>query len=189
MTLARQAPHTGKDWSKELPLSTENPVQGKPAAKAGKRTIRDMLPAAKVYGTTGQLTAADLDRLDEAVPSTVTLSTKAKEPKSRVRPKVADMRSLEERLTKHQLASAKMISTLQKELISQSQKHIAERSELVKTIARIESLLNPRQIASCQPETMKTPGPPTIVGMANDISDDSTVSVMTGESVGHGCHA
>jgi len=64
LTLERQAPHTGKDWSKELPLSTENPVQGKPAAKAGKRTIRDMLPAAKVYGTTGQLTAADLDRLD-----------------------------------------------------------------------------------------------------------------------------
>ena len=53
MTLKRQALHTGKDWSKELPLSTENPVQGKPAAKAGKRTFRDMLPAAKVYGTTG----------------------------------------------------------------------------------------------------------------------------------------
>ena len=52
MTLERQAPHTGKDWSKELPLSTENLVQGKPAANAGKRTIRDMLPAAKVYGTT-----------------------------------------------------------------------------------------------------------------------------------------
>jgi len=30
MTLERQAPHTGKDWSKELPLSTETPVQGKP---------------------------------------------------------------------------------------------------------------------------------------------------------------
>ena len=64
-----------------------------------------MIPAAKVYGTMGQLTAANLDRLDEAVPSTATLSTKAKEPRSRVRPKVADMRSLEERLTKHQLAS------------------------------------------------------------------------------------
>jgi len=144
MTLARQTPHTGKDWSKELPLSTDTPVQGKPAAKTGRKTIRDMLPAAKVYGTTGQLTAADLDRLDAAVPSTSTLSTKAKEPKSRVRPTVGDMRSLEERLTKHQLASAKMISTLQKELISQSQKHIAERSELVKTISRMESLLNPQ---------------------------------------------
>ena len=139
MTLERQAPHTA-----ELPLSTETPVQGKPAANAGTRTIRDMLPAAKVYGTTGQLTAADLDRLDAAVPSTATLSTKAKEPRSRVRLKVADMRSLEERLTKHQLASAKMISTMQQELISQSQKHIAERSELVKTIARMESLRNPR---------------------------------------------
>ena len=71
-----------------------------------------MLPALKVYGTTGQLTAADLDRLDQAVLSTATLSTKAKEPKSRVRPKVADIRSLEERLTKHQLASASMISNL-----------------------------------------------------------------------------
>ena len=99
-------------------MSTENPVQGKSAAKAGKRTIRDMLSAAKVYGTTGQLTAADLDRLNEAVPSTQTLSTKAKEPKSRIRPKVSDMHSKEERLTKHQLASARMISTLQKELIS-----------------------------------------------------------------------
>ena len=106
LTLERQTPHSGKDWSKELPLSTENPVQRKSAAKTGKRTIREMLPAAKVYGTTGQLTAADLDRLDEAVLSTATLSTKAKESRSRVRPKVADMRSLEEPLTKHQLASA-----------------------------------------------------------------------------------
>jgi hypothetical protein len=70
-----------------------------------------------------------------------------------------------------------MISTLQKELISQSQKHIAERSELIKTIARMESLLNPRQIAACQPESVKAPKPPTIVDMDNHISDDSTVSV------------
>jgi len=48
----------------------------------------------------------------------------------------------------------------------------------------MESLLNPRQIAACQPEPVKAPGPPTIVDLANDISDDSTVSVMTGESVG-----
>jgi len=110
------------------------------------------------------------------MPSTATLSTKAKEPRSRIHPKVADMRSLEERLTKHQLASAKMISTLQKELISQSQKYIAEKSELINTIARMESLLNPRQIAACQPQSVKARGPPTIVDMANDISDDSTVS-------------
>jgi len=77
-----------------------------------------------------------------------------------------------------------MISTLQKELISQSQKHIAEREELITKIYRMEQLLNPKQIASCQPEQAKAPGPPTIVDMANEISDDSTVSVMTGESVG-----
>ena len=46
------------------------------------------------------------------------------------------------------------------------------------TIARMETLLNLRQIA------IINPGPPTIVDMANDIPDDSTVSVMTGESVG-----
>ena len=44
-------------------MSTEIPVQGKLIAKTGKRTIRDTLPAAKVYGTTGQLTGDDLDRL------------------------------------------------------------------------------------------------------------------------------
>ena len=75
-----------------------------------------------------------------------------------MRPTVGDMRSLEERLTKHQLASAKMISTLQKELISQSQKYNAEKAKLIGTIARMETLLNPRQIAACQPEPIKTPG-------------------------------
>ena len=85
-----------------------------------------MLPAERVYGTTGQLTAADLDRLHKAVLSTATLSTKAKEPRGRIRSKVADMRSLEEQLTKHQLASAKMISTLQMDLFSQSHKYNAE---------------------------------------------------------------
>ena len=48
----------------------------------------------------------------------------------------------------------------------------------------MEKLLNPKQIVSCQPDTVKAPGPPTIVDMANDISDDSSVSVMTGELVG-----
>ena len=48
----------------------------------------------------------------------------------------------------------------------------------------MESLLNPRQIAACQPEPVKAPGPTTIVDMVNDISDDSTISVMTGESGG-----
>ena len=35
LKLERQTPHTGKDWSKELPLSTENPVQDKSAVKTG----------------------------------------------------------------------------------------------------------------------------------------------------------
>ena len=72
------------------------------------------------------------------MPSIATLSTKAKEPRGRIRSKVADMRSLEEWLTKHQLASAKMISILQKEIISQSQKYNAEKAELMGTIARID---------------------------------------------------
>jgi len=92
------------------------------------------------------------------------------------------MRNLEERLTNHQLSSAKVISTLQKEIISQSQKY-NEKAELMGTIARMEALLNPWQIAACQPEPIKIQGPPTIVEMANDISDNSSVSVMTGESV------
>ena len=50
MTLKHQTPRIGNDWSKELPLFTENPVQGKPAAKTGKKTIRDMLPAERYTG-------------------------------------------------------------------------------------------------------------------------------------------
>jgi len=79
MTLERQTSRTGKDWSKELPLFTEIPVQGKSAAKTGKRMIRDMLPAEKVYGMP---TADDLDKLDKAVPRTAILSTKPKSPES-----------------------------------------------------------------------------------------------------------
>ena len=52
------------------------------------------------------------------------------------------------------------------------------------TIVRMESSLLPRQVAACQPQPSTIPGPPTIVDMENDISDDSSVSVMTGESVG-----
>ena len=65
------------------------------------------------------------------MPRTATLSTKAKEPRGRIRPTVANMRDLEGQLTTHQLYSAKMISTLQKELISQSQKYNAEKVELM----------------------------------------------------------
>ena len=178
MTLGRQTHRTGKNWSKKLPLSTEIPVQSNPAAKTGKRTIRDALPAEKVYGTSGQLTADDLDRLDNSVPSTATLSTKAKEPRVRSRLSMADTRSLEGQLTKHQLSSAKLISTLQKGFISQSQKYNAEKAEMMSTIAKMECLLNPRQIAACQPDPSTNPGSPTIVDMANDISYDSSVSVM-----------
>ena len=77
---------------------------------------------------------------------------------------MADIRSLEGQLTKHHLSSAKMIFTLLKKLISQSQKYNAEKAELIGTIARMETLLNPRQIAACQPEPIKTPGPPTTRG-------------------------
>ena len=62
-------------------ITSEQPDDGaqarKPAAKLVK-IIRDMLPAAKVYGTTGQQTAVDLDRFDNssiAVHNTAPLST------------------------------------------------------------------------------------------------------------------
>ena len=48
MALQHQPPHTGKDWSKELPLSTESPSsKSKSTAKGTKKTIRDMRPVAK----------------------------------------------------------------------------------------------------------------------------------------------
>ena len=72
MVIRRKPPHTVK----ELPLSTEAPIQPKPA-KGVKKTIRDMLPSDKVYGTSGQLTADDLDKIDNAVPSVQSLSTNA----------------------------------------------------------------------------------------------------------------
>ena len=72
MVIRRQTPHTGKDWSKELRLSKEIPVQGE---RATNLAIRHMLPATKVYGTTGQLTADDLDKFDGAVPSVAPLAT------------------------------------------------------------------------------------------------------------------
>ena len=53
MSLQHQPPHTGKDWSKELPLSTEGPSsKSKSTAKGTKKTIRDMLSVTKVYGFT-----------------------------------------------------------------------------------------------------------------------------------------
>jgi len=60
-----------------------------------------------------------LDRLDDAVPTTVPLYTNAKEPRVRDRPTMAEIRSLESQLTKHQLS--RVISVLQKELLSQAQ--------------------------------------------------------------------
>ena len=71
---------------------------------------------------------------------------------------MADIRSLEGQLTEHQLSSAKMIATLQTELISQYQQYQAEMG----TIAKMEFLLNRRQIAACQP-ILKPIGLPTIV--------------------------
>jgi len=103
-------------------LSTDGPSLLKPTTKVVKRTIRGMLPAAKVYGTTGRLTAAEFDRLDNAVLSINSLSTKATAPK--VRSSImAVIRSLEDRLTKHQLSSARIISALQK---ARSHSHYAQ---------------------------------------------------------------
>ena len=82
-----------------------------------------MLPVAKVYGTTGQLTAADLDRIDQAAPSVQSLSTKVSALKVRNRPTVAEIRSLENKLTKNQLSSARIIAALQKVIGFQSQRH------------------------------------------------------------------
>ena len=77
-----------------------------------------MPPSAKVYGTTGQLTADDLDRIDNAMPSVHSLSSNATAPKARNRPTMKEIRSLQDRLTKHQLSSARIISALQKEVKS-----------------------------------------------------------------------
>ena len=113
--------HTVKDWSKELPLSTEAPLQPKPSAKGVKKTIREVTRYHQVYGTTGLLTAADLDKIDNAVPSVQSLATKATAPKVRSRPTMEEIRSLDDRLTRHQLSSARVVSGLQKELKFQSQ--------------------------------------------------------------------
>jgi len=65
-----------------------------------------MLPPDKVYGTTGQLTADDLNNIDNAVPSVQSFVTKATAPKVRSRPTMEEIRSLEDRFTRHQLSSA-----------------------------------------------------------------------------------
>jgi len=149
--------------------------------KTGKKTIRDMLPNAKAYRTTGQLTAEDLDRLDNAVLTTAPLSTKAKEPRVRNRPTMAEIRSLESRLTKHQLSSVRMISTLQMECHSQARIYQSREIEMTHTIVQMKSILTANHIAAIKPRVIE---PPTIVDMANDISDDDpNVLVMTWESV------
>ena len=59
---------------------------------------------------------------------------------------MAEIRNLEDRLTKNQLSSARIISALQKEIKSQSQ--IYERRELNRTIAQLKSLLPAHKIAT-----------------------------------------
>ena len=62
--------------------------------KNKQEALRNTLLAAKVYGTTGQLTADDLNRLDKAVPDTVPVPTKSTVPKVRNRPTMAEIRNL-----------------------------------------------------------------------------------------------
>ena len=73
-------------------MFTNTPVEGKRATKPGKESIHE----ARVYGTTGPLTAEDLDMLRVCN-----------------RPTMAEICSIEEKLIKHQLSSAKMITVLQ----------------------------------------------------------------------------
>ena len=126
-----------------------------------------MLPSAKVYGTTGQLTADDLDKIDNAVPRVPSLSTKATAPKVRIHPTMAEIHSLEDRLTKHQLSSARIVSGLQMELKSQSQTYERREKELQHTIAQSKSLLPAHKTATIN--TTVT-GPPTVIDMADDAS-------------------
>ena len=77
-----------------------------------------MPQAAKVHGTTGQLSAEDLDKLDNAVPTTVPYPQKPKSQEFAIVQPWHRVRSLESQLTKHQLSSARMMSALQKELLS-----------------------------------------------------------------------
>ena len=87
---------------------------------------------------------------------------------------MSEIRSLENRLTKYQLSSARMISALQKEMQSRSQRHDSREKELNQLIAQLKSS---HKIPMVKPTVT---GPPTVIDMADDASDsDSVVSRMT----------
>ena len=168
----------GRDWYQELPLSTDPAVAipRKSPKKLSIAALRETVAKPKTSGTAMPVVGDDQPLLAPVI--TKPRRAPAAKPQ-RPRPTVTEVRGLQDQLTISQASSAKQISLLRQQLTAQAQAFTAERDEMRLFMTNLM-----RQQRGEQVEVPTQPASLPIIDMVDDVSVDSELSYLTGESEG-----
>ena len=157
----------GRDWDRELPLSTDpavTQVRRQSPKKTSISTLRDTMAKPKPAGIAVTAVADNQPPL-----ATVGVQPRRAAAKpARPRPTVSDVRSLQDQLALSQKSSAQQISLLRQQLTAQQQAFTAERDEMKLFMTNLMKQQRGKQVdAPAPPQSMP------VIDMVDDASESS----------------